>query len=179
MADNHTIILEIDRLLLRRPVMDDLDAFYALYSDKEIRQYFPDGTDGTLTYEETREEVEWFLNGHPRRPELGLWSTILKETGEFIGRCGLLPWTLEGQDEVEVAYLIDKRYWRRGLGGEAALAVRDYAFNQLGLTRLVCMIDPANEASKKVAEHIGMTLEKAMEDETGPFLLYSMTRPQI
>ena len=117
MADHHTIILETERLLLRRPVMDDLDAFYALYSDKEIRQYFPDGTDGTLTYDETKEEVEWFLNGHPRHPELGLWSTILKENGEFIGRCGLLPWTLDGQDEVEVAYLIDKRYWRRGLGG--------------------------------------------------------------
>jgi RimJ/RimL family protein N-acetyltransferase len=177
MSTSPTIILESERMVFRRPVMEEVDAYYVLYSDKETRQYFPDGTDGTLTYDETREEVEWFLNGHPRHPELGLWSTYLKATNEFIGRSGLLPWTLDGREEVEVAYLIDKRYWRQGLGTEAALAIRDYAFNQLGLSRLVCMIDPDNEASRKVAEHIGMTLEKEMEDETGPFLLFSMTKP--
>lgn len=176
MSTSSPVILESERLRFQRPVMDEVDAYYTLYSDKETRQYFPDGTDGTLTYEETKEEVEWFLNGHPRHPELGLWSTYLKDSNEFIGRCGLLPWTLEGQDEVEVAYLIDKRYWRQGLGTEAALAIRNYAFEQLGLTRLVCMIDPNNEASQKVAQHLGMTLEKAMEDETGPFLLYSMEK---
>ena len=49
--------------------MDDLDALFALYRDRETRQYFPEGT---LTYEETGEELEWFLNGHPTHPELGL-----------------------------------------------------------------------------------------------------------
>ena len=100
------IILETDRLLLRRPVLDDLDALYALYRDPEMRQYFPPegaSPDSTLTYEETKEELEWFLNGHPRHPELGLWSTIHKATGAFIGRCGLLPRTIDGQDEGEIA----------------------------------------------------------------------------
>ena len=61
-------ILETDRLLLRHLLPSDLDNLYALYSDPEIRRYFPDGT---RTYEETREELEWFLNGHPNYPELG------------------------------------------------------------------------------------------------------------
>lgn len=66
-----------------------------------------------LSLEGTKEELEWFLNAHPTYPELGLWATLLKgtgrrETGAFIGRCGLLPWTLEGRHEVEVAYLLDK-----------------------------------------------------------------------
>ena len=69
MADSHTVILETRRLLLRRLVMDVLDALFALYRDRETRQYFPEGT---LTYEETGEELEWFLNGHPTHPELGL-----------------------------------------------------------------------------------------------------------
>ena len=103
---NHTIILETKRLLLRRLVMDDLDALFALYSDEEIRRYFPEGT---LTYEETKEELEWFLNGHPNYPELGLWATIYKETGQFIGRCGLLPWVIDQHPEVEIAYLLDKK----------------------------------------------------------------------
>jgi ribosomal-protein-alanine N-acetyltransferase len=168
-------------LLLRRLIIDDLDALYALYRDPEMRRYFPAegvSADRTLTYEETKEELEWFLNGHPRYPELGLWATILKETGAFIGRCGLLPWTIDGQDEVEVAYMIDKSYWRQRLGSEAAQGIRDYAFEQLGLTRLICCIDPENAASMKVAESLGMTLEKESADESGPFLVYSMARPQ-
>jgi len=167
------IILETERLILRRLVMEDLDALFALYSDPEIRRYFPEGT---LTYEETKEELEWFLNGHPRHPELGLWATIYKPTKQFIGRCGLLPWTIEEREEVEVAYLIDKTFWRRGLGSEAARAIAHYGFTTLGLSRLICMIDPANEASQNVAISLGMTLEKEMEDEKGPYLLFSKNK---
>jgi ribosomal-protein-alanine N-acetyltransferase len=174
------IILETERLILRRLLPDDLDALYDLYRDPEMRRFFPPegaSPDRTLTYEETKEELEWFLDGHPKRPELGLWATILKEDGQFIGRCGLLPWTIDGQDEVEVAYMIDKAYWGRGLGTEAARGIRDYAFNQLGLSRLICMIYPENKASIKVAENIGMVFEKECVDEHGPFLVYSMVAP--
>ena len=174
MQDFQTTILETRRLLFRRLIMDDLDALFALYRDPEMRQYYPDGT---LTHQQTKEELEWFLNGHPKHPELGLWATIHKETHQFIGRCGLLPWTLEGRAEVEVAYMIDKRHWGQGLGTEAAQGIRDYAFEQLNLSRLICMVDPQNKASAKVAAHIGMTLEKEAEDEFGPFLLFAMHRP--
>lgn len=173
------IILETERLLLRRLVLEDLDALYVLYSDPEMRRYFPvEGIspDRTLTYDETREEIEWHRNGHPRHPELGLWATILKESGTFLGRCGLLPWTIDGHDEVEIAYLIDKMYWGQGLGTEAARGIRDYAFEKLGLTRLVCLIDPENKASKKVATNIGMSFEREAVDEHGPFHIYSMTK---
>ncbi|HEY1410072.1 MAG TPA: GNAT family N-acetyltransferase, partial [Promineifilum sp.] len=64
-------ILETSRLVLRRLVLDDLDALYTLYRDPEVRRYFPvegASADRTLTYEETKEELEWFLNGHPRHP---------------------------------------------------------------------------------------------------------------
>jgi len=166
-------ILETKRLVLRHLLIDDLDALFALYSDPEIRQYFPEGT---LTYEETMEELEWFLNGHPAHPEFGLWATIHKKTNQFIGRCGLLPWTIEQRPEVEVAYLLAKQYWRQGLGTEAAQAIVQYGFEQLHLKRLICMIHPDNLASIQVARNIGMTLEKEMEDEKGPFLLYSRSK---
>jgi len=166
-------ILETHGLILRHLLPSDLDSLFALYRDPEIRRYFPEGT---LTYEETKEELEWFLNGHPAHPELGLWATIHKETGVFIGRCGLLPWTIEQRSEVEVAYLLAKEYWRQGLGTEAARAIVHYAFEQLKLSRLICMIYPENQASVKVARNIGMTLEKEMEDDKGPFLLYSRSK---
>lgn len=167
-------ILETDRLILRRLTIDDLDALFALYRDPEIRKYFPEGT---LTYAETREELEWFLHGHPRFPQLGLWATILKETGQFIGRCGLLPWTIDGRQEVEVAYLLDKAVWGQGLATEAAQAILDYAFKQLGYSRIIVLVDRENAASIRVATKIGMTFEKEGEDEKGPFLLYSMSKP--
>jgi ribosomal-protein-alanine N-acetyltransferase len=169
-------ILETDRLILRQLMPDDPDNLLALYSDPKIRRYFPEGT---LTYEETKEELEWFLNGHPKHPELGLWATILKGSDQFIGRCGLLPWTIDGQNEVEVAYLIAREYWRQGLGTEAAQAILQYGFEQLGLSRLICMIDPANIASRRVAEKIGMTLEREMDGFEGdnlPFLIYSTSK---
>jgi len=123
-----TIILETEHLLFRHLVMDDLDELFALYSDSEMRKYFPDGTKNA---EETKEELEWFLNGHARYPELGLWATIYKETNKFIGRCGLLPWTIDDRLEVEIAYMIDKTYWDKGLATEAARGLLQYGFEKL------------------------------------------------
>lgn len=168
------IVLETKRLLFRHFELDDLDALFALYNDPEVRRYFPEGT---LTIEETREELEWYLHGHPHHPELGLWGTILKDTGQFIGRCGLLPWVIDGQDEVEVAYLIDKSFWGQGLGTEAAQGILDYGFEVLGLSRLICVIDENNRASIRTAEKIGMAYEKDGRDELGPFQLYSINQP--
>src|SRR5207342_2957380 len=121
-----------------------------------IRRYFPEGT---LTREETLEEIEWFLQGHPKHPQLGLWATIHRPSGRFIGRCGLLPWTIEGRFEVEVAYLLARPFWGQGLATEAASAIVRHAFDRLGYSRLVCLIDPANAPSIRVAERIGMRLE--------------------
>jgi RimJ/RimL family protein N-acetyltransferase len=166
-------ILETQRLLLRHLEPRDLDDLFNLYRDPEVRRYFPEGT---LTLDETREELEWFLNGHPRHPELGLWATIHKASGRFIGRCGLLPWTIDGQFEVEAAYMLAKDYWGLGLASEAALGIRDYAFYTLGLSRLICLIDRDNQASIRVAEKIGMTFEKEGMDDKGPYLLYSIFR---
>jgi RimJ/RimL family protein N-acetyltransferase len=178
MSDAYTYIFETKRLLLRRLVLDDLDQLFALYRDPEIRRYFPEGV---LNYEDTKEELEWFLNGHPKHPELGLWATIHKETGKFIGRCGLLPWTIEGQSEVEIAYLLDKAFWKQGLATEAAAGILHYGFEQLNLSRLICMIDPENVASQRVAERIGMAFEKQVDEYEGdklPFFIYSISKPE-
>ena len=164
------LVLESPRLVLRHLEPRDLDALAALYADADIRRHYPDGV---RTREETREELEWFRAGHPDRPELGLWATIHKPTGQFIGRCGLLPWTLDGLDEVEVAYMIDKSLWGQGLATEAAAAIARHADEHLRLPRLVCLILPGNVASRRVAEKIGMRYERGLDGEHGNALLYS------
>jgi RimJ/RimL family protein N-acetyltransferase len=170
------IILETPRLILRRQMIDDLDDLWALYSDPEVTRYIPDAPH---TYAETRAELEWHRDGHPQNPSLGLWATIYKSSGRFIGRCGLLPWTIEGREEVEVAYTLAREFWGQGLATEAAAAIRDYAFERLDLARLICLIDPQNLASLRVAEKIGMQRECEMDGWEGdgiPFYIYSSTR---
>jgi ribosomal-protein-alanine N-acetyltransferase len=174
-----TIILETNRLILRHLVMDDLGALFALYSDPEIRKYFPEGV---LTLAETREHLEWYIDGPRDHPELGLWATIHKETGMFIGRCGLLPWTIDSRLEIEVAYLLDKNLWHQGLATEAAAGILAYAFDKLNLSIIICLMHPDNIASQRVAERIGMTLAGKMNGIAGddfPTLIYSINKPSV
>ena len=170
MRNVQTNVLETERLILRRLTMDDLDALFALYRDPEVRRYFPEGT---LTYEQTKEELEWIINVYYGQYGYGLWATIHKETGEFIGRCGLLPWTIDGRAEVEVAYMLARAYWGQGLGTEAARAILEYGFEQLHLSRLICLVDPGNQASSNVARKVGMTLEKDGDINGERTLLYA------
>jgi len=100
------------------------------------------------------------MNGHPKFPELGLWATIYRETDTFTGRCGLLLWAISGQPEVEVAFALSENYWGQGLGTEVAQAIVQYGFETLRLSRLICLIDPENQASIKVATKLGMDFEK-------------------
>ena len=165
------LVLETKRLLLRHPELADLDALYALYRDPEIRRYFPDGT---MTLEQTEQELQWFLRGHPRRPELGLWATIEKRSGAFLGRCGLLPWSINGRLEVELAFLIDKTRWGEGFATEASLGIIEYA-RSLTLRRLICLIMPGNERSAAVARKVGMRFEREHTDEYGPCHIYART----
>ena len=165
------LILETPRLILRHLEPDDLDALFALYRDPEIRRYFPDGT---RTRDQTREELEWFLNSHPKFPELGLWATVEKRGGALLGRCGLLPWEIDGRSEVELAFLIDKTRWSEGFATEASHAIIEHAHIALHIQRLICLIMPGNVASVRVAQKVGMSFEREHQDEFGHCLIYSM-----
>lgn len=175
MATSATTILETERLILRLLTMEDTDALFPMYSDPEVRRYFPDFT---RTYEETKEEVEYFVHRCYQKHGFGLWATVDKATGDVIGRCGLLSWEIEGRDEVEVAYLLAKAYWGQGLATEAARGIVEYAFKQLNIPRLICLVDPGNIASQNVAQKIGMTLEFDGDIGDGErTFVYSMSKP--
>lgn len=156
------VVPSTERLTLRRLEREDLASLLALYRDAEVRRYFPEKTP---TLEQTRDELEWFLGGHPKNPQLGLWATIERSTGSFLGRCGLLPWTIDGRQEVELAFLIDKRRWGEGFATEAAKGIIEYARDRLGLQRLICLIMPGNLASRRVAQKVGMVFDHDHEDE--------------
>jgi [ribosomal protein S5]-alanine N-acetyltransferase len=166
-------ILETKRLGFRQLTFHDLDNLYMLYRNPNVKQYV---YAESMTYEETREELEWVLNVYTTQPGFGLWATIHKETGEFIGRCGLLVWIIDDRPEVEVTYMLSEKYWGQGLGTEAAQALIRYGFEELRLPRLIACIDRENLASIKVAENVGMMFEKEVNTGEGPELLFAKAR---
>jgi RimJ/RimL family protein N-acetyltransferase len=168
-----SIILETERLSFRRLTLDDLDDLFALYHSPDVRKYY---SEGIPTYDETRRELEWIVNECYGRYGFGMWATIHKETGKFIGRCGLCPLDIEGHEEIEVAYMFAKEYWGQGLATEAAQAILKYGFEQVGLSHLICVINPDNIASARVAEKISMKLEINGDVNGEPTLLYSIDK---
>jgi ribosomal-protein-alanine N-acetyltransferase len=147
------------------------------------------------TSDETREELEWIIDVYYRRYGYGLWATVDRSSGEMIGRCGLLPWkvvrsttspleltepdedpTDDDRYEVEVAYLLAKKQWGHGLATEITRAIVDLAFGTLDVPRLICLVDPGNQASMRVAGHAGFAVDGQVAIDNDVFPLLSLNR---
>ncbi|MFL5260149.1 MAG: GNAT family N-acetyltransferase [Hyphomicrobiales bacterium] len=152
------VIIETPRTIFRRLTADDLDDLCRLYADADVRRYFPEGT---LDRSHTKQELDSILSdGTGDGHELTLWATIHKQTCRFIGRSGYVKWEIDGTQATEIAYLLDKEFWGQGLGTEIAGALVQYGFAQLGLRRLIALIDPRNTASIRTAEKAGFHYER-------------------
>ena len=151
------------RLRLREMTVADLPDMAALLGDPEVMRYYP----RPRTRAEALDWIEWNrrlyrAHGH------GLWLVTVRDTGEFVGDCGLTPQTVNGTTELEIGYHVRADQQGHGYATEAAAACRDHARDVLGAKRLVAIIDPGNEPSRRVAEKIGMTLEqRTTRRETG------------
>lgn len=148
-------ILETERTYLRELTLDDYDDLCEILQDKEIM----------YAYEHAFSDAEvqgWLDKQRERykRDGFGLWAVIDKETEKFIGQVGLTLQLVEGQEELEIGYLIKRKYWHRGFATEAAVACKEYAFNLLNRDRVVSIIRDNNYASQRVAIRVGMQIEK-------------------
>jgi ribosomal-protein-alanine N-acetyltransferase len=152
------MLIETPRLIVRELTMDDLEVLTEIYADEETMRFI--GRGGVLTREHARRSIERELANYAERG-FGEGATVLRETGETIGICGLIVWPdIDGVEELEVAYLLARPWWGQGLATEVAGAIRDHARGQLGRDRLVSCIYPDNAASIRVADKIGMRYEK-------------------
>ena len=84
----------------------------------------------------------------------------MKDTHQLLGFCGLIQQTVDGEDFIELGYRLDQPFWGKGIATEAASAVKEYAFNELGMPTLISIIHHENILSKRVAQKVGMTLMK-------------------
>ena len=153
------IMIETERLLLREYTPDDFDALYEIVSDPETMAHYPAPFDESRT----RHWIDWNLENYAQYG-FGLWAVVLKETGEFIGDCGITIQNIDGEMLPEIGYHIHKKYWRRGFAKEAARAVRDWAFLNTEYNVLYSYMKYTNEGSWRTALANGMKKVKEYPD---------------
>lgn len=147
--------METERLLLRPFVPEDLDDFARICGDPVVMRFYPAPW--------TREEARAFIEGEVAAEREQGWSrraVFHRADGQMIGFCGLKRQTVEGGEEIEVGYVLDRAYWGQGLAPEAARAWIAFAFERLGLTRVISLIRPENGPSIRVAEKNGLRHER-------------------
>ncbi|MGC4378346.1 GNAT family N-acetyltransferase [Fictibacillus sp. Mic-4] len=164
-------ILTTERLQLRKMRNDDVNHLMEIFSDPEAMKYYP----STKSEKEALEWVNWTLDNY-RNYGVGLWIVEDKQTGEFLGQCGMVLQKIDRAVEMEIGYLFARRAWGKGFATEAALACKKYGFETLKLPKLVSLIDPDNSPSIKVAERIDMTVEKRIHKWGKDVLVYSVCK---
>jgi RimJ/RimL family protein N-acetyltransferase len=165
-------IFETPRLSLRTMTLDDLDFVAGMLADPEVMRFYP------RCY--SREESEAWIGRQLERYArhgCGFWLVNEKASGQPVGQVGLVIQNVEGVSEPEVAYMIDRPFWRRGFASEAAAGTRDQAFGR-GFARVVSLIRPENEPSQGVARKIGMEPEpRIVLHGNLPHLVFSVAHP--
>ena len=161
--------LQTERLLLRPPRLEDARAFDEFWQDEEASRFV-----GGM---KSSEEVDAMMKRTIRHCDwcgIGNFTVERREDGAVLGRVGFLVWNpqtwenghrfqLERPYETELGWKLDRGAWGNGYASEAAIACREWALGELGLTRLISLIALENTPSIRVAERIGETFERALE----------------
>lgn len=148
-------IFETERLWFRELTGDDAEEMYLLNADPEVVRYT-----GDAPYKCIEEARQFYSNYKPyQQYGCGRWATILKETHEVLGWCGLKydP----KKDEVDLGYRFHKKHWGKGYATESSIGSLRYGFDVLKYEVIVARAMHGNLASIKVMQKLGM---KYLED---------------
>ena len=163
-------VLQTERLILRSYQESDLNAYYEMMADPDITRYLVPGH--PMSPREAWRSIagmagHWGLRGH------GQWALEEKESGEFVGRCGIIE--PEGWPAKEIGWVLHPKAWGKGYATEAAEAALGYAFKTMRLEKIISLIQPGNDGSVAVAKRIGETLEERITIYDKEADVYSIT----
>ena len=168
------MIIETERLFLREMDENDFDALYEVLADADIMQHYP------YTFDENR--VRNWIQRNIERYRIfgfGLWAVCLKETGEMIGDCGLTLQLIDGRIKPEIGYHIGADKQRNGYAKEAAIAVRDWTFNNTPFQIVYSYMKYTNEPSVKTAISYGCKqVDEYKDDENEITKVFAISRDQ-
>ena len=168
------MIIETERLFLREMKESDFDALYKVLADSDIMQHYP------YTFDENR-VIKWIQRNIERYRifGFGLWAVCLKETGEMIGDCGITLQLIDGQIKPEIGYHIRADKQRNGYAKEAAIAVRDWTFNNTPFQIVYSYMKYTNEPSVKTAISYGCKqVDEYKDDENEITKVFAISKDQ-
>ena len=149
------VVLETRRLRLREIDAGDAAFILELVNDPDWIRFI--GDRGVRTLEDARGYIDRGPRSLYQKLGFGLWLVVLKDSGTPLGMCGLIKrHTLE---HVDLGYAFLPAHRGKGYARESAEAARDYAFEVLGLDKLVAITDPSNDPSGKLLERLGFRFE--------------------
>ena len=168
-------MIETERLLLRLPVPGDAEQLLESLADPEVMRYI--GRGETATLPDAIEQVDRMRRAW-RADGFGRFVVVRRDDGAVIGRVGLLAWDPEtwasgvrseiGPDaEIELGWTLARRAWGHGYATEAARAARDWTLAEVRPNRVISLIHPDNERSKRVATKIGQRFDRAVTTARG------------
>lgn len=145
--------LQMERLLLRLCIVDDIDLFNSTWGDAEVMQTFGPGVPVSPEYIEQHldEHIEAYQSGR-----MFPWSLILKENNEKVG-FGYLRWEDKEAYTLSIGYLIRKVYWGKGYATEFAKAAVKFGLEELNPYQIVGTVIPDHIASRRVLEKAGFS----------------------
>lgn len=159
------LVLETDRLTLRRLSTDDAPFIVELLNEPSFLRYI--GDKGVRTEADACRYLEAGPLASYERFGFGLYQVDLKESGEPIGMCGLLK--RDWLQDADIGFAFLPQFWAKGYAFEAATGVLVHARDALGLERVVAITSPDNVASMALLAKLGFRFERmahASEKET-------------
>ena len=150
-------ILETERCFLRETVPDDVDAFYEIYGAPEMTRYTEDLYESKIS---ERAYIREYIEKIYHYFEFGVWTVVLKETGEIIGRAGLN--VREGYDMPELGYVIGRPWQGKGVATEVCRGILEYAASVFGFERIMTLIQAENEKSLHIAKRLGFRMQETV-----------------
>ncbi|MEZ2443847.1 GNAT family N-acetyltransferase [Chitinophaga sp. RCC_12] len=158
------IFASTPRLILRELIPADAAGMFELDSDEAVHLYL--GNKPVSTIEESREAIQ-LIRQQYRENGIGRWAVIEKDTNQFVGWAGLklIKEPTNGHvNYYDLGYRFIKKYWGKGYATECARASLEYGFNRLGLENIYAIADVNNDASKRVLEKVGLSLDGTFHD---------------
>lgn len=160
------IRLQSTRLIHRTITSEDIPQLLKFYQTPINMKYILSGR-----YDWTEDE---FIKHHEPLTATyqygyGFLCTVLAQTNQIIGKCGLLKATKDPDDHsvLELAYLVDHKFWRKGYATEAVDTLMKYAFEDLKIDKLVANTYKANLNSNKILVRSGFILNREFRNAKG------------
>ena len=165
--------IETERLILRLPGADDLEAYCAMLADPEVNR-FVGGAE--LAQPDIAFRALGWLIGHWHLRGYGPWIVVERESGAFVGRVGgFYP---PDWPALEIAWTLARRAWGQGFALEAAEAARAAVLEHLAPARLVSVVASENERSARLARRLGCTAGVTKVIKATPCIVFEHPLPR-